>query len=219
MATPSELRRGLAFVEIGIDEAFLRAELGKAQAQVGQFAENLRSAGAAGGGGVQQFLTQGLRAVSVTRLATLGVDAISSAIRISRGDWDELHEVMKGMPLGIGAFHTALLGLREALMLTGTTAKETGERIEKGIKWQAAVQGLREFTKATQAHTAALGVGEVQAKMIQVSEDARAKQAKVLADAEEKGLLTREVKVYKQKSWWGAMWTAKGESDLWKEVG
>jgi len=132
MTTASELRRGLAFVEIGIDEAFLRAELGKAQAQVGQFAATLRSAGAgAGGGAFGGFLAgadirvpAGIRAMTAlhvgTRLATAGLQGVTEALRGDYDAADMLHAVFKKLPFGIGEFHQALLDIRGEL--DGTAA-------------------------------------------------------------------------------------------------
>jgi hypothetical protein len=224
----SQLRVGQAFVEMGIDQAFLAAECEKAKAQVAKMAGQLGPAAtsAATSGSLQErYITGAIRVGAVTRLATGGIEAITAAIRISQGDWDAVHETMARMPLGVGGFHTALLALKEAYTGAGAAAERFKASVERSIQFQAGIQSLRDLSKTVETHIAVMRAGHFEGQELQAAADAQAAREKIMRDAEKTGLLTRNVPTFVAAPWWkripavltkGAIgsWTERGEDSL-----
>jgi hypothetical protein len=136
------------------------------------------------------FMQTGLRAATAARIATAGVEAITAAIRISKGDWDAVHETMQRMPLGIGAFHTALLALKETYTGAAAAAAAFAEKVEHGVQWQAQLVKTLESMRTLAAQNAAAEAGGFEGQRQKADEEARLKREAFLKEAREKGRLT-----------------------------
>jgi len=105
MATAGSLRQGLAFVEIGIDENFLRAELEKAKQQVGKMAGEIRGATAGvGAGAVAGIDISGYdllfaRIFGSVRGLRHVIETATAATAAFRGEWDRAAETARSLPL------------------------------------------------------------------------------------------------------------------------
>ena len=188
MTTASELRRGLAFVEIGIDEAYLRAELGKAQAQVGQFADKLRSvaAGAKMGmgpagedpwGATPPMFVQGLRVATAINLVTAGFKGMTEGMREGYGAADALDKIFESLPMGVGEYYGALRSLLAELNLSAQAFRNFGEA--------AATRG--KFA------TGLLEIAKIRKQLALTEEDPR--RAAILESAKKSGMGEGHIKV------------------------
>jgi hypothetical protein len=137
---------------------------------------------------MQNFAVQGLRAATAARIATLGVEALTAVMRIAKGDWDAVHETMKRMPLGIGAFHSALLELKETFVDLGETAKESAERVEGHVRWQAAKANVEALTQATRTHIAVMQAETFEGQRIAAAAAADEKRRKQMETWTKEGL-------------------------------
>jgi len=109
MPSARELRAGLVFVEMGIDQAFLQAELDKAQAQVAKTAAEMnRASTAARGPGGEGFLAGSFRgtdlagsglkfyvAIQEARVALADIQIFSSLIA---GDFEAMRKSAEKLP-------------------------------------------------------------------------------------------------------------------------
>ena len=179
MTTPSELRRGLAFVEIGIDEAFLRAELGKAQAQVGQFASRLNAASAKvdiakiGGmdvGGYDLLFARTLGSIHFIKYA---IQAASAATWAFRGEREKTFDILTNLPL-VPEMESWIRGL------TGQPSMTYGEQRDsiKGLqgdmaKGEAGGLKLVDVFDRLRSETKMIGLRDLALELAKIDEEAK----------------------------------------------
>lgn len=207
---------------MGIDQAFLNAECEKAKAQVAKLAATFGPATTAAmikPNLSEAYITGAIRVGTVTRLAAGAVEAVTAAIRIGQGDWDALHETMARMPLGIGAFHTGLLALREAYTGAGAAAERFKASVERSIQFQAGIQALRDLSKTVETHIAVMRAGHFEGQELQAVADAQAARDKIMQGAEQKGLLTMTVPTWAPTPWYKRLFAAKHQDNPWEQVG
>jgi len=179
MTTASSLRRGLAFVEIGIDEAFLRAELGKAQAQVGQFASRLNAASAKvdiakiGGmdvGGYDLLFARTLGSIHFIKYA---IQAASAATWAFRGEWEKTASILENLP-GVADMESWIRGL------TGQPSATYGEQRDsiKGLQGDMArgeAGGLKlvDVFDRLRSETRMTGLRDLALELAKIDEEAK----------------------------------------------
>jgi len=197
MPSASQLRAGLVFVEMGIDRAFLKAELDKAQAQVAQMAASMNktvTAGAAGVGGAAggpglwgmtpPLMIQGMRAYTAISLLRSGVTGLTTALRDDYNWADAVDSMFESLPVGVGEFYKGIKDLRGELSGTAGAFREFTAAAAVRATMAEAQKAVEEMRHALQMQAALIGASPYEALGIQATEERR----KILAMARTKGL-------------------------------
>lgn len=162
--------------------------------------------------GMQRFMLQGLRAATVARVATIGVELVTMGIRVYKGDLDALDDAMKQYPLGVGQFHSALRELESAYTDAGKAAAKAAEQAERAFKFTGGLQALQDFKEQTKARTAIMRAEGFEREKLQAEETARENRQKALRVVEEAGISPRHgyVAAALEEIRWAEQWALAG---------
>ena len=194
MASPSGIRAGAAYVEIAGDDAPLRSTLGMSRAAMAQYANSIKADLGGAGGFFDQSMTSMVR--GSLRLAGWGL-AITAAMKMAqagfaaaRGDVDKLDESMKRLPVGVGSLYESL---RDVVgELGGFTSRIEGlKKATADLKgFMQELDTLAQTRRNWQFETSLIGMSDVDKKLAEIREKARAEQERIREEAGKKGLGT-----------------------------